>query len=55
VLTIGQALARSQPTAAFRVFGLFLAVGVITQQLNQRAARNLQQKIDGLTALEKHE
>jgi hypothetical protein len=53
VLMLGQALARSQPTGAFRVFGLFLVVGVLTQQLNQRAARKLQQKIDGLTALEK--
>jgi hypothetical protein len=53
LLMIGQALARSQPTAALRMFGSLLLVGWLIQQLNQRAARKLQQKIDGLTALEK--
>jgi hypothetical protein len=51
VLTIGQAIARSQPAPALRVFGLFLLIAMLTRQLNLRAASKLQQKIDTLSAV----
>jgi hypothetical protein len=50
VLMLGQAIARSQPAPALRMFGFVLLIGVLTRQLNQRAAHKLQQKIDRLTA-----
>ena len=52
VLTLGQALAIAQPAPALRVLLFFLLIGVLTRQLNQRGARMLQNKIDGLVALE---
>jgi hypothetical protein len=56
VLTLGQAIMRSQPAPALRVFGFVLLIGALIRQLNQRAARKLQHKIDRLTAaLEKQE
>jgi len=50
VLTLGQAIMRSQPAPALRMFGFVLLIGVLIRQLNQRGARKLQQKIDRLTA-----
>jgi hypothetical protein len=50
VLMLGQAIMRSQPAPALRMFGFVLLIGVLIRQLNQRGARKLQQKIDRLTA-----
>ena len=56
VLTLGQAIMRSQPAPALRMFGFVLLIGVLIRQLNQRGAHKLQHKIDRLTAaLEKRE
>jgi hypothetical protein len=56
VLMLGQAIVRSQPAPAVRMFGFGLLIGVLIRQLNQRGARKLQHKIDRLTAaLEKQE
>ena len=52
VITLGQALALAQTARALPVLVFFLLFGFLTRQLNQRGARKLQDKIDGLVTLE---
>ena len=52
VLMLGQALAMAQPAPPLRMLVFFLLFCILTRQLNQRGARKLQDKIDGLVTLE---